>query len=559
MRTNQKLTEGILDRPFTVKSFTYQDNTAIISVEGLKDIFIDVDEDFRIDAAGASLGQRQKDYLGRYYYDISKKLMELSGMSSDQIEARLKKLETERTMDTEDFLRKFKPNYKGLIYDFSKYVEIYHISARWSDYAVYTEKVLKESWEEFYKGGNWDGQRFCHFRPEKYLGIIGKRDVVDLNEWIKFADSNIGYGLGRGSGPTYYSLKSLDEAFEEFESSLGKVEESIESKLAENFANELKNLQKEGLFENVKSFDLDFTGRGINIKLNEMAYKDDYEEYNEKGKEYDKRISKTIRQKDALRNKMYRLKPVSFTFDGDTFTLKNTKVTETYDNYLIYKIDVTNSSGLLHTFGIRSYEANIDNADKFSSVESALDEVNLGWHIEQIYDHADIKYKDKEAFTETFGEAVIDFIQPMLLRKSKTTKYDDKYSSISLSRYTKDKDILDSTLATRDKAEASWRKEHFGVEGYEVGQIVEVYDGRSGGARSLGKIIKITPSGTATIQLEDGTTIVRRHVEDDENIILFRPRKNNNYFYDARDIDLVDPSTSTEDTIAAHKKAIGLK
>lgn len=333
----------------------------------------------------------------------------------------------------------------------------------------------------------------------------------------------------------------------------------IESKFAENFANELKNLQREGLFENVKSFDLDFTGKGINIKLNEMAYKDDYEEYNEKGKEYDKRISKTIRQKDALRNKMYRLKPVSFTFDGDTFTLKNTKVTETYDNYLIYKIDVTNSSGLLHTFGIRSYKANIDNADKFSSAESALDEIDLGWHIEQIYDHADIKYKDKEAFIEAFGEALIDFIQPMLLRKSKTTKYDDKYSSISLNRYLKDKDINDSVLATRDKAEASWRKEHFGVEGYEVGQTVEVYDGRSGGARSLGKIIKITPSGTATIQLEDGTTIVRRHVEDDENIVLFRPRKNNNYFYDARDIDLVDPSTSTEDTITAHKKAIGLK
>lgn len=43
----------------------------------------------------------------------------------------------------------------------------------------------------------------------------------------------------------------------------------IESKLAENFANELKNLQKEGLFENVKSFNLDFNGKGINIKLNE--------------------------------------------------------------------------------------------------------------------------------------------------------------------------------------------------------------------------------------------------------------------------------------------------
>lgn len=43
----------------------------------------------------------------------------------------------------------------------------------------------------------------------------------------------------------------------------------IESKIAESFANELKNLQREGLFENVKSFDLDFTGKGINIKLNE--------------------------------------------------------------------------------------------------------------------------------------------------------------------------------------------------------------------------------------------------------------------------------------------------
>ena len=43
----------------------------------------------------------------------------------------------------------------------------------------------------------------------------------------------------------------------------------IESKFAENFANELKNLQREGLFENVSSFDLNFTGRGINIKLNE--------------------------------------------------------------------------------------------------------------------------------------------------------------------------------------------------------------------------------------------------------------------------------------------------
>ena len=43
----------------------------------------------------------------------------------------------------------------------------------------------------------------------------------------------------------------------------------IESKLAEAFEATIKSMQKEGLFENVKSFNLDFTGRGINIKLNE--------------------------------------------------------------------------------------------------------------------------------------------------------------------------------------------------------------------------------------------------------------------------------------------------
>ena len=43
----------------------------------------------------------------------------------------------------------------------------------------------------------------------------------------------------------------------------------IENRLAEAFEKTIKSLQKEGLFENVKSFNLDFTGRGINIKLNE--------------------------------------------------------------------------------------------------------------------------------------------------------------------------------------------------------------------------------------------------------------------------------------------------
>ena len=46
-------------------------------------------------------------------------------------------------------------------------------------------------------------------------------------------------------------------------------DQNLESILAESFKKTIKNLQREGLFENVKSFDLNFTGRGINIKLNE--------------------------------------------------------------------------------------------------------------------------------------------------------------------------------------------------------------------------------------------------------------------------------------------------
>ena len=41
---------------------------------------------------------------------------------------------------------------------------------------------------------------------------------------------------------------------------------------SESFEKTIKNLQKEGLFENVSSFDLNFNGKGINIKLNEGTY-----------------------------------------------------------------------------------------------------------------------------------------------------------------------------------------------------------------------------------------------------------------------------------------------
>ena len=279
MRTNSKLIESIMDRPFTVK---WQDNPelkkyndAIVSVEGLKDMPIKVDENFRIDCGKWEVyGQRQRAYLETHYYDISKKLMELSGMSSDEIEVHLEKLKTERVMTAESFLE---PKYQSLGRSFASYVRRHHLDTTYDGaFAKYTEKALEESWEKYYTGGDSYSDRLCLFDSTNYLYIINKNKVVDHEKWDDFMRHSSG-GTQFPDG-YMYSLQELDKAFEKFESSLGKVEESIENKLAENFANELKNLQKEGLFENVKSFDLDFTGRGINIKLNEMAYKDDYEE-----------------------------------------------------------------------------------------------------------------------------------------------------------------------------------------------------------------------------------------------------------------------------------------
>ena len=48
-----------------------------------------------------------------------------------------------------------------------------------------------------------------------------------------------------------------------------KPAQNVELALAESFEKTIKSLQKEGLFENVSSFDLNFNGKGINIRLNE--------------------------------------------------------------------------------------------------------------------------------------------------------------------------------------------------------------------------------------------------------------------------------------------------
>ena len=57
---------------------------------------------------------------------------------------------------------------------------------------------------------------------------------------------------------------------------VAKPVQNLELSLAESFEKTIKSLQKEGLFENIKSFDLDFNGKGINIKLNENEYIPEY-------------------------------------------------------------------------------------------------------------------------------------------------------------------------------------------------------------------------------------------------------------------------------------------
>ena len=115
---------------------------------------------------------------------------------------------------------------------------------------------------------------------ENYKYII--KNIADLRKAIDDLEEDFihGYGakyfklsknymedlLDRGKTLVHVSnVNSKDTVF------IIKVEpaQNVELALAESFEKTIKNLQKEGLFENVKSFDLNFTGRGINIKLNE--------------------------------------------------------------------------------------------------------------------------------------------------------------------------------------------------------------------------------------------------------------------------------------------------
>ena len=171
----------------------------------------------------------------------------------------------------------------------------------------------------------------------------------------------------------------------------------IENKLAENFANKLKDLQKDGLFENVESFDLDFNGKGINIRLNESTYDN------------------------------YYLKPVSFTFDNETFTIKNTDVDDDSFGCLLYYVDIIHNSEVLYQPIISSSEINSSRSSFYldgnillrNYYEACAERICKQVHI-----------RDKEAFIKAFGEAYNKFIQPLLSRDSKRPpRHNNKFSS----------------------------------------------------------------------------------------------------------------------------------
>ena len=117
---------------------------------------------------------------------------------------------------------------------------------------------------------------------ENYKYII--KNIADLRKAIDDLEEDFIYGYGAkyfklsenymedllDKGETLVHVPNVNSKDTVFIIKVKPVQD-IELALAESFEKTIRNLQKEGLFENVKSFDLNFTGRGINIKLNEMC------------------------------------------------------------------------------------------------------------------------------------------------------------------------------------------------------------------------------------------------------------------------------------------------
>ena len=124
------------------------------------------------------------------------------------------------------------------------------------------------------------------------------------------------------------------------------MKESIENKVAENFANKLKDLQKDGHYENVESYDLSLKGNNLNIKLNENTT-----------------MAPTAEELDELETKFYNLVGACEKYDYECRSKFS-------DIYLVYLDD----SGSYHNYYDEDWECVGDSTE---IEDNAIDGVSL--------------------------------------------------------------------------------------------------------------------------------------------------------------------------------------
>lgn len=138
---------------------------------------------------------------------------------------------------------------------------------------------------------------------------------------------------------------------------------NIESKLAEALESTLKEMKKEGLFENVDSFDLDFTGKKITVKLNESVQDKIYESLND--------LQPIV---DAIKRKRYRNVAIDTNRDGTKYIL----MMRPGESIEIYKN--TNNFKLIHYTYMDKQEVYTKSLDIDELISAIKDLYSYGYH-----------------------------------------------------------------------------------------------------------------------------------------------------------------------------------
>lgn len=123
------------------------------------------------------------------------------------------------------------------------------------------------------------------------------------------------------------------------------MNKNLEATLAESFEKTIKSLQKEGLFENIESFDLSLKNNQLNIKLNEGTYEwganfghniDDDRENNKDNPNYIAKPDKLFKSEEAAIHaceKYYDANPRSYSEVLHYYEDEGWQVTEEYDGW----------------------------------------------------------------------------------------------------------------------------------------------------------------------------------------------------------------------------------